>query len=104
MLGFFLLTGVLFSVALYAAGYYVWSVPRQQATNDLGLRLRELRAATRTRSARSPELLRREHRGGIAFLGDLVTWVGVFRRLQETYGFDIVNGNNPKYAHWLTKV
>src|SRR5262249_14128271 len=27
--------------------------------------------------------LRREHRGSFAFLGDLVTWVGVLRRLQE---------------------
>lgn len=83
MLGFFLLTGVLFSVALYAAGYYIWSVPQQQSENELGVRLRELRAQARTRSAKSPELLRREHRGGIAFLGDLVTWIGVFRRLQE---------------------
>src|SRR6185436_8506679 len=33
---------------------------------------------------RQSELLRREHRGSFAFLGDLVTWVGVLRRLQET--------------------
>ena len=30
-----------------------------------------------------PRALRREHRGTFAFLGDLVTWLGVLRRLQE---------------------
>src|SRR5712692_5575230 len=83
-LGFFLTTLVLFSAVLYGVGYYLWSVPQQHAAQDLGGRLRELRAHMRTRSARAPELLRREHRGNFAFLGDLVTWVGVLRRLQET--------------------
>ena len=45
-------------------------------------RLRELRAHMRAAKI-APELLRREHRGTFAFLGDLVTWMGVFRRLQE---------------------
>ena len=79
---FFLVTGTLFSLALYGVGYYLWSVPEQHAADDLGGRLRELRAHMRTR-AKAPELLRREHRGSFAFLGDLVTWVGVFRRLQD---------------------
>jgi tight adherence protein B len=82
-LGFFLITGVLFSVALYAAGYYVWSIPEQEASERLGTRLRELRAHMRSRSQKPSELLRREHRGQFAFLGDLVTWVGILRRLQE---------------------
>src|ERR1051325_150037 len=82
MIGFFLVALVLFSAALYGVGYYVWSVPEQQSADDLGGRLRELRAHMRTR-AKAPELLRREHRGTFAFLGDLVTWVGVLRRLQE---------------------
>jgi len=38
----------------------------------------------RGRSTKAPELLRREHRGSFAFLGDLVTWVGMLRRLQVT--------------------
>jgi tight adherence protein B len=38
----------------------------------------------RSRNRRAPELLRRERRGSFAFLGDLVAWVGVLRRLQET--------------------
>jgi tight adherence protein B len=81
-LGFFLITGVLFSIALYVAGYYVWSIPEQEAADRLGSRLRELRAHMRSRNQKAPELLRREHRGQFAFLGDLVTWVGMLRRLQ----------------------
>src|ERR1051325_4961853 len=41
---------------------------------------------------RHMELIRQEHRGSLAFLGDLVTWVGVFRRLQE-----IIDQANLKY-------
>jgi tight adherence protein B len=81
--GFFVIVLVLFSAALYAVGYYLWSVPEQHAASDLGGRLRELRAHSRTRAVKAPELLRREQRGSFAFLGDLVTWVGVLRRLQE---------------------
>jgi tight adherence protein B len=75
---------LIFSVALFTAGYYIWTVPEQQAGEMLGSRLREVRASVRGRSQAGSELVRREHRGSIAFLGDLVTWVGVFRRLQET--------------------
>src|SRR5580765_4435544 len=91
-LGFFLIAGVLFSIALYAAGYYVWSVPEQEASDRLSGRLRELRAHMRSRSQKAPELLRREHRGQFAFMGDLVKWVGVLRRLQT-----IIEQANLKY-------
>src|SRR5664279_856309 len=91
-LGFFLITGVLFSIALYAAGYYVWSVPEQEASDRLGSRLRELRAHMRGRNQKAPELLRQEHRGQFAFLGDLVTWVGMLRRLQT-----VIDQANLKY-------
>jgi tight adherence protein B len=80
---FFVAALLIFSVAFYIAAYYVWTVPQQQATDLLGHRLRELRAAGRSRSKAPPELLRREHRGSFAFLGDLVNWLGIFRRLQE---------------------
>jgi tight adherence protein B len=90
-IAFFLVVGILFSLALYGAGYYLWSVPEQQAADNLGGRLRELRAHMRSRS-RAPELLRREHRGTFAFLGDLVTWVGVLRRLQ-----DVINQADLRY-------
>jgi tight adherence protein B len=74
---------LIFSVALFAAGYYVWSVPQQAAEQVLGARLRELRAHARSRSKAAPDLLRREQRGRFAVLGDLVNWIGVLRRLQE---------------------
>jgi tight adherence protein B len=89
---FFLAAFLLFSVALFAAGYYIWTVPQQEAESMLGARLRELRVNTRSRSKSGSELVRREHRGSIAFLGDLVTWVGVFRRLQ-----DMIEQANLKY-------
>jgi len=82
MVGFFLVALLLFSVALYGAGYYLWSVPEQEASQELGNRLRGVRTSMRSHSAKAPELLRREHRGTFAFLGDLVTWVGMLRRLQ----------------------
>lgn len=74
---------LIFSVAMFAAGYYVWSVPQQEAEQLLGSRLRELRAHGRTRTKSAPGLLREQHRGSLAFLGDLVQWAGVLRRLQE---------------------
>lgn len=83
---------LIFSLALFLAGYYVWTVPEQAASRVLGSRFRELRANMRSRSVSAPELLRREHRGSLAFLGDLVTWVGVLRRLQ-----DMIDQANLKY-------
>src|SRR5215471_14769869 len=81
--GFFLAAFIVFSIALYGVGYYLWSVPEQEASDELSNRLRGVRTSMRSRS-KAPELLRREHRGNFAFLGDLVTWVGMLRRLQET--------------------
>lgn len=85
-IAFFLVAFVLFSAALFVAGHFVWSVPEREAARALSGRMRELRAAMRSRSKAAPELLRREHRGTFAFLGDLVTWIGVLRRLQEIIG------------------
>jgi tight adherence protein B len=73
----------LFTIALLIAGYYVWSVPEQQASDALTTRLRELRTQTRAGASRTPsDLIQREHRGPFAFLGDFVSWLGVMRRLQ----------------------
>jgi tight adherence protein B len=83
MLVFGFFAFLIFSLALFTAGHFVWTVPQQEASRMLGSRMRELRAHMRSRSKNAPELLRREHRGSWAFLGDLVTWVGVLRRLQE---------------------
>ena len=89
---FFLAAGLIFTVAMFAAGYYVYTVPEQQAAQVLNHRLRDLRAHMRGRARSAPELLRHEHRGTFAFLGDLVTWVGVLRRLQ-----DLIDQANLKY-------
>jgi tight adherence protein B len=89
---FFLAAFVIFSIALFVAGHYAWSVPEQEAARQLNHRLRDLRASMRSRSKAAPELLRREHRGNFAFLGDLVTWIGVLRRLQ-----DLIDQANLKY-------
>jgi tight adherence protein B len=75
---------IIFSAALFGVGYYVWTIPQQKQTQALSGRLRELRAHMRGRAKGPGELLRQEHRGSFAFLGDLVTWVGVLRRLQVT--------------------
>src|SRR3974390_900959 len=80
---FFFVALLIFSAAMYAAAHYAWAVPEKEAARQLNHRLRELRASMRGRPRSAPELLRREHRGTFAFLGDLVTWVGVLRRLQE---------------------
>src|SRR5205823_459153 len=59
------------------------SVPEQQASDALSVRLRELRSQSRSGGARvASDLIRREHRGSFAFLGDFFAWLGVMRRLQ----------------------
>lgn len=89
---FFAAAFCIFAVALFVAGHLVWSVPEKEAGQALQGRLRELRASTRSRSRNAPQLLRQEHRGTFAFLGDLVTWIGVLRRLQE-----LIDQANLKY-------
>ena len=78
-----------FSIGLLIAGYYVWSAPRQEAADALSARLRELRTQTRSGARAPSDLVKREHRGSFAFLGDFVSWLGVMRRLQAY----IVQGN-----------
>jgi len=89
---FILVAMLIFSVAMYLAAYYVWTVPQQEAERALAGRMRELRANMRSRDKKGPGLLRQEQRGAFAFLGDLVTWVGVLRRLQ-----DLIDQANLKY-------
>ncbi len=92
-MGLFLVGAFLiFSIGMYTAGYYIWSVPNQEASDRLRARMREVRASGRTRAKASSELVRRDERGAFAFLGDLVTWAGVLRRLQE-----IIEQANLKY-------
>ena len=75
---------VIFSAALLGAGYYVWTVPQQEQSQVLAGRLRELRARGGMRTRSAPDLIRREHRGALAAVGDFIEWVGVIRRLQDT--------------------
>jgi tight adherence protein B len=79
---FFLAAFLIFTVALGAAAYYVWSVPRQQQNEILAARLRELRVpGARARTA--GDLRRREQRSSFALLADFLSWVGLPRRLQQ---------------------
>ena len=73
---------LIFTGALFGAGYYLFSIPQQAAGQVLAGRLRELRARTGSRSKSAPDLLRREQRGSLAYLGDFIGWIGVLRRLQ----------------------
>jgi tight adherence protein B len=89
---FLFLAFLIFSSALSAAAYYVWSVPRQHAQDRLSSRLRELRLASGVRSRTSSDLVRRERRGRLALLGDLLRWMAIARRLQ-----DYIDQANLKY-------
>ena len=80
---FLLLTFLIFTGALGAAAYYVWSVPQQHAQELLAHRLRELRLAGGVRSRGATDLVRHEHRGRLAPLGKLVASAGGLRQLQE---------------------
>ena len=80
---FVLLAFAIFAAALLGAAYWAWAVPERETARSLNARLRELRAHVRSRARAAPELLRTEHRGGFAFLGDFVSWLGVLRRLQQ---------------------
>jgi tight adherence protein B len=79
---FLFLSFLIFTGALGAAAYYVWHVPREHAQELLASRLRELRVSGGARIRAATDLVRREQRGSLAFLGDFVSWIGVLRRLQ----------------------
>ena len=81
---FVLVAFVIFSGALLAAAYYVWSVPQQQETDAISNRLRELRVRTGApRRTTSADLLRTENKGTFAFMGEFLAWFRVLGRLQE---------------------
>jgi len=79
---FLFLAFLIFSGALSAAGYFVWSVPKQEEQEILTTRLRELRVPGASRTRVRSDLLRREKRGRFAPLTDFVDWIGPVRRLQ----------------------
>jgi tight adherence protein B len=79
---FVVIAFLIFTAALGAAGYYVWSIPHQQASDVLAGRLRELRVSTGPRNY-AGDLVRKEQSGGLAGVGNFVQWLGILRRLQE---------------------
>jgi tight adherence protein B len=81
---FFLLVAFLiFSGALAAAGYYAWSVPKQEEHEILATRLRELRVPGRSRARGASDLLKAERRDHFSALTDFVAWIGPVGRLQK---------------------
>jgi tight adherence protein B len=80
---FLVISFLIFTGATLVAAYYAFAVPQQKSDDVLAGRLRELRVAGGARSRASQDLVRRDQRGSLAFLGDFVEWIGVLRRLQE---------------------
>jgi tight adherence protein B len=78
---------LIFSVALGIAGYYAWSVPRQEEAQVMAARLRELRTRSTTgtprRTSGPRDLMRREEAGTFGFLTDLFSFAGSLRRVQQ---------------------
>lgn len=81
--GFFLSALLIFAGALFIAGYLVWSVPQQQSAQTLAARLREVRVQMGARARSTPDLILRERRTALASLGELLSWLGGVRRVQE---------------------
>jgi len=79
---FLFIAFLIFSGALAAAGYYAWSVPKQEEHEILATRLRELRVPGSARARGASGLLRQERRGRLSPLTDFVAWIGLVRRLQ----------------------
>src|ERR1035437_3067775 len=79
---FLFLAFLIFTCALGAAAYCVWYVPREHAQELLASRLRELRVSGGARIRAATDLVRREQRCSLAFLGDFVSWLVFLRRLQ----------------------
>ena len=83
-MGFFwFIAFLIFSGAFLVAGYYTFSVPRQQEVDKLTSRMRELRVRHNPRAGARADLIRREEQGTFAFVTDFFQWLGLLRRLQE---------------------
>jgi tight adherence protein B len=79
----FVLSFVIFSMAMFGVAYYVWVVPQQEAARQFEARLRTVRTSAGAGRARgASDLIHRERRGSFAFLGDFISWLGVVNRLQ----------------------
>ena len=81
---FLFLAFLIFTGALGATAYYVWSVPQQEAQELLANRLRELRLAGGGRSRTAGDLVRSEHAGRFALGGG-----------DDDFGHDAAPAKNP---------
>jgi tight adherence protein B len=81
---FFAVSFLLFACAFYAVAHYVWVMPRQEAARALDRRLRGVRSTVRTgRDRGAADLVRRENRGSVAWLGDVFARLALPGRLQS---------------------
>ncbi len=83
-MGFLIVAFLIFAVAFFIAGHYVWAVPQRQEASAVAARLRELRMRSASRARTGGDLMRREEKGTFSFLSDFVNWLGILRRLQQT--------------------
>jgi tight adherence protein B len=87
MLTWFLILGVMFSIAGMIAGHYVWRIPQQAEEERLGARMRELRSrAAGLRQRQGVDLIRQESQGQFAFFANFLQWMKPLQRLQELIG------------------
>ena len=86
MLFAFILSFVIFSLALFIAGHYVFRVPNQETEDKMLARLREVRtratAGQRVRNT-GTDLIRRENKGTFSFFAEFLDWVKPLKRLQQ---------------------
>lgn len=81
-LGFLLVAGLVFSIALAGAAFYLWRLPQQDAERAIAGRLRELRARSGSKTRTDGDLMRKEQEGTFSFLAEFFTWIGGVRRVQ----------------------
>lgn len=82
---FLFVSFLIFSGALLAAAYYVYSAPRQAESKVLIARLREVRAKAGgpARASRgASDLMIQESQGTFSYFNKLLDWIGPARRLQ----------------------
>ncbi len=79
---------IIFSIALFIAGYYAWTIPQQQEAQVIATRLRELRSRSGTgaagkRGGGPRDLMRHEEAGTFGFLSGWFSLAGGLRRIQQ---------------------
>lgn len=86
MLFAFILSFVLFSLALFIAANYVFRVPQQNVDDKMIARLLDVRgranAGQRARNTGS-DLIRRENKGTFSYFAAFLDWVKPLKRLQQ---------------------